>query len=263
MYTFMLGILILVVPYLVLPKEINKGDNSPYFSVLKSIMATLMGVLIFFVIIRCTGHGLYEIYHDSVSRVVKVIAENPDMKQFFGVSGVSEAAAEKQIMLYYDNLLKLVPGYILLLSTLVSYVDYIVLSKSQSKHKSVQLMPKFKEFNFPPQTVTAMVIMYLAAMLINKSGAFPNDFIFANINYLFDLVFVIQGVSVIFMWCSLRRWPKFIAIIIALVFWNFFMMRQILVIIGMIDLIFSIKGFLIFKAQIRAQNGGSKRNRKK
>ncbi|MBQ0078564.1 MAG: DUF2232 domain-containing protein [Eubacterium sp.] len=262
MQTIIIAILILIVPYLVLPREIDKGDNSPYFSVLKSVIATLAAVLVFFAMVRMTGQGVYEIYRESVEQVVKVIAENGNLRGLFGVQDASQAVAEKQIMIYYDHILKQVPGYIVLMSTLVSYVDYIILSKSQSKRKSVQLMPKFKEFSFPPQTVTAMVLMYLIAFITNKMEMFPNDMIYVNINYVFDLVFVIQGVSVIFMWCSLRRWPRFVAVIIALLLWNFFMLRQILVLLGMIDMIFGVKGFLVFKDQMKSQSGGNRRNRR-
>ena len=58
---------------------------------------------------------------------------------------------------------------------------------------------------------------------------------------LFNFVFSIQGVSVVLMFCHMKRVPKAVGVVIAVVMWMIYVGRMALLIIGMFDLILGLK----------------------
>ena len=103
-------------------------------------------------------------------------------------------------------------------------------------------MPKFREFSFPGGALTGVVIMYLLTWVMTQSGIFTNNMMYINMDFLFDFTFSIQGVSVVLMFCHMKRMPYVLGIIIAVILWMTLIGRAVLVMTGMIDLMFGLKG---------------------
>lgn len=254
MLTLSLFLLIIVIPFVTMPRDIRKSSVSPYFTVLRSILTTMVALMAIMAMAKITGNPLFETYHDGIVKVCDNILNNENLRSMVGLSDVSDAKATDTLITLYDGMIMRMPGYLILITTIVSYFDYIILSRSFAKRQQVRLMPKFREFSFPNNIVMAMVVMYFLAWFMSK-GDFPaGDAIYANINYLFDMVFAIQGAAVIFMFCHLKRMPKAVPVIAVIFFWNVYLLREMMLIIGMMDLIFGIRNFLVFKEQLREQN---------
>ena len=260
MFSLSLFLLIIVIPFVTMPRDIRSNSVSPYFAVVRAVLTTMVALIAVMAMAKFTGNPLFEMYHDSVVRISEAILNDSGLRDMVGLTDVDDAEAKKSLIEFYDKIAMKMPGYLLLLTTIVCYFDYIILSRSQAKRQPVQLMPKFKEFSFPSSTVMAMVIMYFLAWFISKGGMEGGESIFLNINYLFDMVFCIQGASVIFMYFDLKRVPKAVPVILIIFLWNAYLLRELVVIIGIMDLIFGLKGFIVFKQQLKEQRKQDRNN---
>ena len=257
-------IILIIVPFITMPRDIKNGTVSPYYAVIKSVIITMAAVMVVMAVARASGHALYQTYQEYINDVSQGIASDENFKNMLGLGSASNAEALTTITAVYEMMAKRVPAYIVTMSLVLSYFVYTRLSRSAKKAGlPVQMMPKFKEFSLPPNCIMPMVIFYFIAVLMSR-GEFPaGDFIYQNINYVFDLAFVLQGASVMFMMCDARKWPKAVAVLIVFIFWNMYMLRQALVILGMFDLIFGMKARVIMKAQLREQVKRERKNRRR
>jgi len=88
----------------------------------------------------------------------------------------------------------------------------------------------------------AVMGMYLISWILTQTGVFGDNMIYMNVDLLFNFVFSVQGVSVVLMFCHMKRIPKPIGVVIAIVMWMIYLGRLVLLMVGMFDLIFGIKG---------------------
>lgn len=258
MFTTLLILAVLIVPVISTLIGIRQGGTSPYRVVLNSILATMTASLVVVVAASISGNGLFDAYHNYAVESSKIIIGDGNLSQLVGVADMTDAKATKVLIALYDRLFSGTPGYLLLITTAISYLDYCIFSRIFGGNKALA-MPKFREFTFPQSIVMAMVIMYFIAFFLSKSGMTGGETIYQNINYMFDLVFIIQGASCLFMICHTRRWPKVIAILLVIICWNIYMLREAIVIIGMFDLIFNFKGIMILRQQLKDRDNNKGR----
>lgn len=257
LFTTLLILAVLIVPVISILIGIKQSGTSPYRAVLNSILATMTVALVIVVAASISGHGLFDTYHNYAVEASKIIIGDGNLSQMVGVSDMTNAKATKAIIALYDQIFSGTPGYLLLITTLISYFDYCILSRIFGGNR-VTAMPKFREFTFPQGIVMAMVIMYFVAFFLSKSGMTGGETIYQNVNYLFDLVFIIQGASCIFMICHTKRWPKVLAVILIIICWNIYILREAIVLVGMFDLIFNFKGIIILRQQLKDRNNDNK-----
>ena len=241
-------LVIILVPFIVMPRDIKGDKTGPYMSVLKSVIVTLTAVLGLVIAAMISGHPLYDGLHSVTEQVVNVLINEGSYKNIPGFEQLSEADAKKSLLAVYDMMIKRLPAYIAAASLVISYFDYIMLSRSIRKRQPAQIMPPFRDFNYQGNVFLPMILMLLASWLIGKSGGTSAEILYLSINYIFDIAFAIQGASTIFTLCYVRKWPKAVAVITVIVFWNIYILRQALVILGMFDLVFGMKRLFYAKA---------------
>lgn len=128
------------------------------------------------------------------------------------------------------------------MSVVFAYLEYIILSKIMARQQKRNMMPPFREFSLPGGAMMGIVGMYLAAWILTEAGVFSNNMMYMNIDFLFDFAFSIQGVSVVLMFCHMKRLPKILGAVAAVILWMTYIGKMFLVIIGMFDLMFNFKG---------------------
>ena len=114
-------------------------------------------------------------------------------------------------------------------------------------------MPKFREFSVPSGAVFVLIGIYLLVWMLTATETFSDNSYYVNIDLLFDFVFFLQGMSAVFMLFYLKRIPSGFALVLCIVLWNIYIGRTMIVVIGMFDVIFGLKGKML------ANNGRNQR----
>lgn len=242
MYLLLIYFLILVVPIAVMPGYIRTGRMSPYRTVMQATLIVTVMTVIVFMVASMTGEGIFAQLKELIDDMAKELAKNPMIEDSLNLASVSKADRVEVISAIYKSAFAVMPATIMAMSVVVSYIEYIIISKIMSRRvTTVRRMPKFREFTWPGSALMGIMGMYLLSWLLTKTGVFADSMVYMNIDFLFNFMFSLQGVSVVLMFCHMKRIPKAIGIIAAVILWMTYFGRMALLIIGMIDLIFGIK----------------------
>ena len=242
MYLLLIYFLILVVPIAVMPGYIRTGKMSPYRTVMQATLIVTVMTVIVFMVASMTGEGIFAQLQELIDDMAKDLAKNPMIEDSLNLASVSKADRVEVISAIYKSAFAVMPATIMAMSAVVSYIEYIIISKIMSRRvATVRRMPKFREFTWPGSALMGIMGMYLLSWLLTKTGVFADSLVYMNIDFLFNFMFSLQGVSVVLMFCHMKRIPKAIGIIAAVILWMTYFGRMALLIVGMIDLVFGIK----------------------
>lgn len=241
MYLLIIMLMTLLIPFVVMPRHITKADQSPYEVIVKSVMAVCAAAATVFMIAGMMGDGVFTQLYKSVEEFSAVAANDANVIKALKLEDTAEADRAGMIAKFYGEALKVLPACIFMLGTIISYIAYIILSRSLNKRSPVNLMPKFREFTFPNGVVMALITIYLITWIMTTSGTFADNSFYLNIDALFDFIFFIQGASVFFMLFYVKRIPKAAAFVLSLLMWYIFIGRTAVVMLGMFDLMFGLK----------------------
>ena len=242
MYLLLIYFLILVVPIAVMPGYIRTGKMSPYRTVMQATLIVTVMTVIVFMVASMTGEGIFAQLQELIDDMAKDLAKNPMIEDSLNLASVSKADRVEVISVIYKSAFAVMPATIMAMSAVVSYIEYIIISKIMSRRvATVRRMPKFREFTWPSSALMGIMGMYLLSWLLTKTGVFADSMVYMNIDFLFNFMFSLQGVSVVLMFCHMKRIPKAIGIIAAVILWMTYFGRMALLIVGMIDLVFGIK----------------------
>lgn len=242
MYLLLIYFLILVVPIAVMPGYIRTGKMSPYRTVMQATLIVTVMTVIVFMVASMTGEGIFAQLQELIDDMAKDLAKNPMIEDSLNLASVSKADRVEVISAIYKSAFAVMPATIMAMSVVVSYIEYIIISKIMSRRvATVRRMPKFREFTWPGSALMGIMGMYLLSWLLTKTGVFADSMVYMNIDFLFNFMFSLQGVSVVLMFCHMKRIPKAIGVIAAVILWMTYFGRMALLIVGMIDLVFGIK----------------------
>ena len=242
MYLLLIYFLILVVPIAVMPGYIRTGKMSPYRTVMQATLIVTVMTVIVFMVASMTGEGIFAQLQELIDDMAKDLAKNPMIEDSLNLASVSKADRVEVISAIYKSAFAVMPATIMAMSAVVSYIEYIIISKIMSRRvATVRRMPKFREFTWPSSALMGIMGMYLLSWLLTKTGVFADSMVYMNIDFLFNFMFSLQGVSVVLMFCHMKRIPKAIGIIAAVILWMTYFGRMALLIVGMIDLVFGVK----------------------
>ncbi len=242
MYLLLIYFLILVVPIAVMPGYIRTGKMSPYRTVMQATLIVTVMTVIVFMVASMTGEGIFAQLQELIDDMAKDLAKNSMIEDSLNLASVSKADRVEVISAIYKSAFAVMPATIMAMSAVVSYIEYIIISKIMSRRvATVRRMPKFREFTWPSSALMGIMGMYLLSWLLTKTGVFADSMVYMNIDFLFNFMFSLQGVSVVLMFCHMKRIPKAIGIIAAVILWMTYFGRMALLIVGMIDLVFGIK----------------------
>lgn len=218
-----------------------KERLTPFRAVLNGILTGTLGALIVMVAGQFMGVNAFDELFSAVDTIVKMMTENPEMSAMFG-DDVSKDKMVETLTYVYESSIKLLPGCMVMIALIASYVEYIILSRIVKPGGLNPIpMTKMQEFDLPRRLVTLWCLVYLAALLLSQTDMFADSIIFMNLNMIFDILFCLQGVSVIFMFCHTRRVPRVIPGILMVLIVVFGVGKNIVMLLGFADLLFGLK----------------------
>ena len=233
-----LGAIFLPVPALI--RAIRK-HKAPYRAVFEGIIAGGAGALLVMILASASGVSIFDTIINSVKPLAQALAEDSNLAQRME-PGMSEQEMVDFVISIYEAAASLLPASICIITACVSYMEYIILSRIVRKDGvEGPPMDKFRNFELPGNTVIGWLILFALAWITSKTGIVNGEMLFANINTLFNFIFCLQGMSLLFMLCYIKRAPKGIAVIIILFLMFSSIGKMVLMILGFADLIFRLK----------------------
>ena len=218
-----------------------KERVTPFRAVGTGLLAGILGALAVMVIAELMGTNVFDEMYNSVDAAMKTLATDPDFAAMVGESASVDKTLE-QMRLMYESSIKLLPAALCIFALVASYIEYIIISKIYKPGGIAPIpMTKIQEFDLPRRMVTFWCLIYLAALFLSETEALANSAVFLNVMLLFNMAFMLQGISVVFMFCSARRIPKAVAVVLSAAALITSIGGLILRLLGFTDLLFGLK----------------------
>ncbi len=249
MYLTIIFLIVLIVPFIVIPRHMKIGILSPYRTVIFSTITVASLAALIFMIASLSGEGLYLQLYNMVKLMAEQLAAEPMMIETFKLGDATETERMNLFIQIYDAGLKRLPVMIMFFAAVVSYIAYIVTSKIVGRKHDVKKMPKFREFTFPQGTGIATMIMYIIGWIMLGAGSAVGEMMYANINVLFDLIFSLQGTAVVFMFFHFKKVPQAVSVIVSGIMWATSIGKTFLILLGIADLFLGIRGWMAAKGR--------------
>lgn len=240
MYLTLIFLAALLLPIPVMIQAMRKR-LSPYRAVLEGIIAGVIGAIVIMILSSVSGSSIFSTIQESIRYMAEILSKDASIIEIMGKE-TTEAERFEFITELYGHAADLLPSSICIFTAIAAYIEYIILSKIVKPGGTpAYSMTKFREFDLPRNVLFGWLSIFLLSWIITKTGIMPNDLLYVNINALFNFVFCLQGMSVIFKFCFSKRAPKIIAVIIIIFFLLTGFGKLALMILGFADVIFKLK----------------------
>lgn len=214
---------------------------SPYRVVLEGAFTGVIGVLLIMILAAVSGQSIFDQIQGDISYITKTLAADSDIRSALG-AGMTQEELSTSLGAIYEQAAKLIPSTMTIFALIGSYVEYIILDRIiKPEGQAAIRMAPFRNFDLPKSIIAGWLIIFILSWLCTKIEGMPGELLYVNINTIFDFIFCLQGMSVIFMFCYKRKAPKAIAVIIILLFYFTGLGKIALMILGFADIIFRIK----------------------
>lgn len=242
MYLFIIFVLVFAVPLISMPHYMKAGELSPYATVFQGAFNTWIPTAVVMMFASFTGQDILAHLRGYSELLIETAVNEASMTDMAVFSGMSDMELTALLSSAYNSILITLPASIIIGAVITAYIEYIVLSRILKKHSSVRRLTAFREFSLPKNAIMGIFLMYLASWLISVSGSDFGMAVYANVSSIFDFAFTLQGISVIFMFAHMKRIPKPVAVIAIVLIWGSYIGEMLLVMLGLIDLMFGVKG---------------------
>ena len=241
MYFSLIFFLMLIMPIIVMPKYMITGSFSPHKTVIQATIVIAGCIMVMFMVAASNGEGVYAQMQTAVDMFSQQAAAIPQITEMLGISDLGKDEQIKLIAQVYDNASRQIPVSLLFMGAVIAYLEYLIISRLLVNKIQVRKMPKLRELTFPQGTAMAVMLMYIISWLIYNDGSAFGEMLYLNVDLLFDLVFSLQGVSVVLMLFHLKRLPDVAGAAVAVIMWATSIGRMLLVMIGIADLMLGLK----------------------
>lgn len=235
-----LGLVLLMSPALVLPRSMALGIR-PYKAILESVIVASTGILFLFILVSATGESLGVRIASVIHELIKISVDNQAFIDIPLLQEMSNSEIKSYLINFSNIMIDNFPGFLIILSGLLSYFLYIGISKVMEKRvKKVRRLPLYKNFSWPKQGIWAWIAIYLISLFISRD--FPEGgVVLSNVNMLMEFYFAFQGGAVVFFLVAKKKWPTAVAIIIVPLFMIVRIFRMGLFILGLLDLMMNLR----------------------
>lgn len=187
---------------IVVGKNIKEGSNNKFEPVLTGTIAMMLSTVAFFILFSVFFKidlldRFMDLIKTTVTQQVKVLNSS-------GVDVSSLVKTEDLINFIYN----LLPTMLFLQGIVRAFFTYYLEVFILRRTKTVNLeSPKFTEFYLPGNPVMVSLILYMLVFLVDGLGLnFHGDLVIMNLQTIFSIMFIIQGVAVSVHY--LKNWLK-------------------------------------------------------
>lgn len=204
-----------------------------------SAMSIFLSALVIMVLAKVMGI-------DVVKTIENIFREPVDMQlevlKNMGLSNYEFFTRKELLEDRYKYILLILPSTFLILSAIVSYINYmlsgIILDKLGIKLVN---MPKLSRFSLPNNIIFGVILMVGVTFLSGSLGFSYYETVFVNISVIIMLGFFLQGLAVADYFLNKLKFKPIFKILIYASFILTQAFTSILTIVGLIDIIFDIR----------------------
>ena len=139
-------------------------------------------------------------------------------------------------------MIRSLPGYIIIWSCILAYVNYNIISKFLVKlRKDVPTLPPFRDFTLPRNSLFGFLVIFFLSFLAGNIGIIDSGLMMLNVEILLRFVFSIQGLAVLFYIGKVKKIPAIIPFIVAVVLIISGAGNTVLFVLGMAEVVFEIR----------------------
>ena len=105
-----------------------------YRTVMQATLIVTVMTVIVFVVASMTGKGVFAQLQELIDDMAKELANNPMVEDSLNLASVSKADRIEFISGLYKSAFAVMPATIMAMSAVVSYIEYIIISKLSLIH---------------------------------------------------------------------------------------------------------------------------------
>lgn len=217
--------------------------TAPYRVVITGIIYSAVGQLIVIAIAGLAGESVGEQMQTAIESMSKALAADSDIMQSLGMDSLSESERISKLENIYSSAAAMFPSSFIIWGAIVSYLEYIIISKHlRKKDASLLRMTPTREFSMQRNAFLCWFGIYLVSYLLFMSDLSVGTMVYANTDYLFRMAFAYQGISFVFYFVHIKKWPKAVAVIAVILLMTQNLGVMALYFMGFLDLVFGLKG---------------------
>lgn len=242
MYVSLIVLAAMALPVPVLIRSIQKG-TAPYRAVLEGVISAAVGTVFIMAVASASGTGVFELMMENIRTMAEILAGDPGVAKAIGPD-LTTAERAKLLTGYYEQAARMFPASICVLGAISAYIEYILLSKFVKRKPGATPaipMEAIRNFDLPRNAGVCWLALLLLSWLLMKADVTGMNLVYVNINGLFNFVFCLQGISVLFMYVYKKGAPKAMAVIITVLFFFSSIGKLVLMILGFTDLMLGLK----------------------
>jgi uncharacterized protein YybS (DUF2232 family) len=228
MYTtlILLGILVFPIPSLVIC--IKRGLN-PYNGVLNATVSVGLSSVLIFIFAAASGSSVAAELEASYEAAMPMLLQSlPDQEE-----------ALRQII---DIAISDFPSTILLMGAVVAYLEYLILSKFvRNGDRGAWQMARLREFSWPRNGIYGWLLIFVMSWIVGLTGFPDGDLVMLNVQNIFEAAFALQGTSLLLMFFFMKKVPKGLGPVLAILAWILPMGKSVLFLLGIADIMFGLR----------------------
>lgn len=236
MYFEIIFLMIIVLPPILMSGLVKKKLD-PYYTIGLGTIFACAGAVCVFLVAYLSGESLGDYVTNLYKDSIETIANN---QTFLDTLGMEKDEAVKELTAACKVMQSLVPGVIIIMSAIISYIEYnfIVRLRFREGEKPFAYM---RNFALKPNDVIGWFLIYLAGYLLKAIGLTGAGVVIVNINILVQAIIGLQGIGVIFLFFKERGRPRIIPFLICVALWIIPIGHTALFMLGVIDLLINIR----------------------
>lgn len=190
-----------------------KKEKSPYqilgFGIIAGILATGFSL---FTAVQISGIPVHQTFSALFEQVIKM------QQSLSKITGMPESALDQQIAAINkikEMMISLIPALIIISAGLSVMVNYFLSAAILRKlGDAADRFPPFKYFSLPRNIFWGFLIIYILSYGAAYFELIDKTVLMTNIMYIFQFIFIIQGLAVVAYYFGIKKTAKWIQIIV-------------------------------------------------
>jgi uncharacterized protein YybS (DUF2232 family) len=228
MYTTLIFFGLILFPIPALVQCIRQGRN-PYNGVLSATVTVGLGSLMIFIYAVIQGSSVAAELEASVEAYMPLLLQNmPDQEALIRQS--------------FDLAISIFPSNIMIFGAVVAYLEYLILSKFvRNGDKGAWQMARLREFTWPRNGIYGWMLIFILSWIASLTGMPGKDLVMLNVQNLFEAAFALQGTSLLLMFFMMKKVPKGLGVVMAILLWLIPMGKSVLFLLGIADIMLGLR----------------------
>jgi uncharacterized protein YybS (DUF2232 family) len=216
---------------------VQRGYSAGRILTVTAVVSLLSKLLLMYAVTRLMGVNPLEIQLESMEKGLELSME------FYDKMGIEVPEEMKEAFLSSFKLLKVtLPALLIMVALMDSYLNYII-ARIVLKRLGLQMevLPPFAEWRAPGNLTIGFLILMALSVAGGYLGLDNIDVVLSNILLLFQMVFLVQGLSVAYFFLSRKGVNKFFKILLMVLILFNQALAMAAMLAGILDVIFNFR----------------------